>query len=228
MSDPAYRLVTAAPSPYGRKVAVALIEKGIAFETTFDLPWADAVETRRYSPLEQLPILLPGAGEPVYDSAMILDWLELAHPDPPLVPAALGDRVACMKLRTLGERLMEIAQSLIFEMHRPAPASAFVVRQSRKIERGLQAAEDLAGERRHLLSPFDQGVIAIATTLLCWEFVVAEGMSPPIEVLAWRERYPELTNLVDDAERRRSFARTRPTSMTVDIGGEMRPRQSSG
>lgn len=227
MSNADYRLVTAAPSPYGRKVAVALLEKGISFETTLDLPWADAVETKRYSPLEQLPILLPPDGEPVYDSALIVDWLELMHPDPPLVPTEIVDRLASMRLRTLGERLMEIAQTLIFEMHRPSPACAFVVRQSRKIERGLQAAEDLAGERSQRPLLFDQGAIAIATTLLCWEFVVAEGMSAPIDVLVWRERYPALTDLVADAECRQSFVRTRPTSMTVDIDGEMRPRQSS-
>ena len=42
-----YRLINARPSPYGRKVAIAMHEKGLPFETLFDLPWADAVETRQ-------------------------------------------------------------------------------------------------------------------------------------------------------------------------------------
>ena len=60
-----YQLINAGPSPYGRKVAVALHEKGIAFETVLDLPWAEAHATRVHSPLEQLPILLPDDGEAV-------------------------------------------------------------------------------------------------------------------------------------------------------------------
>ena len=190
MSEPAYRLINAAPSPYGRKVAVALIEKGLAFETTLDLPWGDAVETRRYSPLEQLPILLLPSGEAIFDSAMIIDWLELVHPDPPLLPTAIGDRIACMKLRTLGERLMEIAQSLIFEMHRAQPAETSVLRQKRKIKAGLQAADRLVQARTKSEITCDQGVIALTTTLLCWEFVIAEGMSPQIDELVWRDCYP--------------------------------------
>lgn len=40
-----YKLVNAGPSPYGRKVAVALHEKGLPFETIYDLPWTEATET---------------------------------------------------------------------------------------------------------------------------------------------------------------------------------------
>ena len=46
-----YTLINAGPSPYGRKVSVALYEKGLPFRTIFDLPWAEAVETRQHSPL---------------------------------------------------------------------------------------------------------------------------------------------------------------------------------
>ena len=218
-----YRLINARPSPYGRKVAIALHEKGLPFENVFDLPWGEAVETRRHSPLEQLPILLPPSGEPVFDSGFILDWLEWTHPDPALLPVDLEARVAARRLQVLGERLMEIAQGLIFESFRAEPATATVERLGRKIPSGLTAVErrvcgeplPCGEEAIHL------GHIALGSTLLCWEFVVAEGMSPPLDELIWQDRYPALSALVERLEDRPSFAATRPGSMKVDIAAEM-------
>ena len=71
-----YTLINARPSPYGRKVAIALIEKGISYDVQYDVPWASGTCTPEYSPLEQLPILVSADDERIYDSTYILDWLE--------------------------------------------------------------------------------------------------------------------------------------------------------
>lgn len=225
MSDAPYRLITAGPSPYGRKVAVALAEKGIVCETVYDLPWADAVETRRYSPLEQLPILVPANGDPIYDSAMILDWLELVHPTPALVPHDLPERLNCMRRRLLGERLMEVMQALVFELHRDDPATATVDRLTRKLNRGLAALEAEVDAHGGGGPPCDQGVIATSTTLLCWEFVIEQGIAPPIDALQWRGRYRKLTEQVAEAQKRPSFAATAPLPMEIDIRSEVFERR---
>jgi glutathione S-transferase len=218
-----YRLVNARPSPYGRKVAVALKEKGLAFEIIYDLPWSDAVETRQHSPLEQLPILLVDGEDPVYDSSFILQWLEARHPEPPLLPRDPEERIAALRLQMLGERLMEVAQALIFETHRPQPSPQGIDRATRKILRGLSELERLLKADRQRLpeGSIHLGHIAIATTLIIWEFVVAEKMSPPIDALVWRGRYPRLTELISELEERPSFQATRPQSMAVDIGAEV-------
>lgn len=216
-----YSLINAGPSPYGRKVAVALHEKGLPFETIFDLPWSDAVETRKHSPLEQLPILLVPGGEPVFDSCFILDWLEWVHPEIPLLPAKLADRIAARRLQVLGERLMEITQSIIFESHRAMPSDALLERQSRKIVSGLQAVDIMLSNRplKNDLHPH-LGDIALATSLLCWEFVVGEGISPALDIFTWRSRYPAITECVAKLERRPSFEHTHPRSMQIDIAAE--------
>ena len=218
-----YRLINARPSPYGRKVAVALHEKGVPFEAVFDLPWAEAVETRKYSPLEQLPILLVDGEEPIFDSSFILQWLEIRHPDPPLLPVNPDDRIAALRLQTLGERLMEVAQSLIFEQYRHPPSGPVVERATRKLSAGLAHADELVG-RASLLEPDEPvhlGHIAIGTTLAVWEFVVAEGMSPPLDALVWRDRCPRLTALLACLEQRSSFRATLPQTMAVDIEAEV-------
>lgn len=218
-----YRLINARPSPYGRKVAVALHEKGVPFETIYDLPWADAVETRQHSPLEQLPILLVPGEEPIYDSSYILRWLEAHHPEPALLHRDRDEQLAALKLQTLGERLMEIAQSVIFETYRPQPSEHAIDRGTRKIIRGLAEVERLIamGKPSSVDRSIHLGQIAVATTLLVWEFVVAEKMSPPIDAFIWRGRYPALTALIAELELRPSFVATRPQSMKVDIAAEV-------
>ncbi|MEG8019603.1 glutathione S-transferase N-terminal domain-containing protein [Sphingomonas sp. LR55] len=139
-----YRLVNARPSPYGRKVAIALIEKGIPFEVIDDEPWSDHTRTGDYGPLRQLPILITPDGYNVCDSSHILDWLEIVHPIPRLLPAMQSERIFALNMRTLGERLMEIAQGLIFEMYRDSPSSAYIARQTQKIYGGLVELERLS------------------------------------------------------------------------------------
>jgi glutathione S-transferase len=218
-----YRLINAPPSPYGRKVAVALHEKNIPFEIIFDLPWADALETRQHSPLEQLPILLVEGEESVYDSSFILQWLEARHPEPPLLPRDIEQRIAAIKVQMLGERLMEIAQSMIFETFRPQPSSQATDRATRKILGGLKEVERLLSRDRAGARADDihLGQIALGTTLLVWEFVVAEKMCPHIDAFVWRGAYPNLTELVTALEARPSFQSTKPQSMAVDIGAEV-------
>lgn len=218
-----YQLINARPSPYGRKVAVALHEKGVPFETKYDLPWADAVETRQHSPLEQLPILLVPGEEPIYDSSYILQWLEAHHPLPALLPPDRDERLAALKLLTLGERLMEIAQAIIFETYRPQPSEQGIDRNTRKIVRGLAEVERLVATAKppSVERPIHLGHIAVGTTLLVWEFVVAEKMSPAIDAFVWRGRYPGLTRMIAGLERRPSFVATEPQSMKVDIAAEV-------
>ena len=70
-----FTLINARPSPFGRKVAIALIEKDIEYAVRYDLPWGGETCTPKYSPLEQLPILIDEKGESIYDSTYILEWL---------------------------------------------------------------------------------------------------------------------------------------------------------
>ena len=218
-----YTLINAGPSPYGRKVSVAMHEKGIAFETVFDLPWSTAVETRKHSPLEQLPILLIPDSAPLYDSCFIMDWLEWNHPEITLLPADIKERGEARQLQVLGERLMEIAQAIIFESHRPTPAEAVMERQCRKIPGGLHAAElMIAHQARGADCIPHMGEIALATTLLCWEFIVGEKLSPDLDIFKWRGRYPHITKRIEQLSARPSFQRTQPLPMHVDIAGETR------
>lgn len=51
------KLISAIPSPYGRKVRIAFTEKGIPFELLTEVPWHSTTQTPQYNPLEKLPVL---------------------------------------------------------------------------------------------------------------------------------------------------------------------------
>lgn len=214
----AFTLVNARPSPFGRKVAIALIEKGLDYDVRYDVPWGPGTCTPQYSPLEQLPILIAEDGETIYDSTYILEWLEVRFPERPLVPPGVAARLEARKRQMLAERLMEVAQAIAFEKHRPEPSAAWIDRQTRKVDGVLAELERLYAVRRLRADmPIDLGDIALATTLTLFEFGLATGLIPPTDALVWRERYPGVTAAVALLEQRPSFVRTVPRGMDVDL-----------
>jgi glutathione S-transferase len=220
MDERKMTLINAGPSPYGRKVEIALIEKGIDYDVVYDRPWENGSCTADYSPLQQLPILITNDGGILYDSSYIMLWLESMLPDTSMVPVDAEKRMECAKRQMLGERLMEVAQALIFEHHRPTPSSVWIERQSLKVEGALVAIERLYAERSSPSdSQIDYGDIAVGSTLLVLEHVVKASLSPDLACFRWRGRYNALTSRIVTLEGRESFRRTAPIAMTVNIGG---------
>jgi len=213
-----FTLINARPSPFGRKIAIALIEKGLRYEVVYDVPWGESTITPNHSPLEQLPILITSDGETVYDSTFILEWLETRFPEPPLLPVDANARLEAKKRQMLGERVMEIAQNLIFETLRPAPSQPWIDRQTRKILSGLSELNRIyATDDIQKRATADLGDIAVFTSLDAFEFGMEQGLIPPIDALIWRERYPALTQSSMSIASRSSFIQTRPQMMDVNL-----------
>ena len=132
-----YQLISATPSPYARKVRIALAEKGIPFELLTEVPWDSSTSTPRYNPLEKLPILLPGDGTSVYESSYILQYLELKHPQVPLVPKDIDAHLASRKLEVLCDGVCDAVVLSLFEKMRAGGCSPeWLALQRRKIEGG--------------------------------------------------------------------------------------------
>ena len=215
----AFTLINARPSPFGRKVAIALIEKSLEYSVIYDMPWGEDTRTPEFSPLEQLPILIAADGQRIYDSTYILEWLERRYPHPALLPEDTDEALHQKLVQMLAERLMEISQSLIFEMQRPAPSEAWIDRQSRKISSGLAELDRQIGDQPPGHDqPLLLGDIATGATLLALEFGIRHDFCPDLALLRWRQRYPNLCHYIGQIEERPSFVSTRPELMDVDLG----------
>lgn len=105
-------------SPYAQKVKMALREKGLAFETR--LPSGIGAGTTddafgRASPRREVPAFIDG-DTAIFDSRIIVDYIEDKWPTPPLLPPAPADRARCRmieeavdtQLEAIGWGLMEL------------------------------------------------------------------------------------------------------------------------
>jgi len=96
------RLISATPSPYARKVRIALAEKNIPFELITEVPWNHGALTEQHNPLAKLPVLLLEDGTSIFDSRYILEYLELTYPQVPLLSEDVQLRLLAKKIRGVG------------------------------------------------------------------------------------------------------------------------------
>lgn len=207
-----YRLISATPSPYARKVRIALAEKGIPFTLSTEVPWNDTTETPAHNPLEKLPVLILPDGRGIYESRYILEWLEAKHPTPPLLPPDIDGVLAARQVEVIADGICDATVLLFWERHRdPAQQSApWIARQRRKVEGGLRALEALAAERgdRWLVGDaFGLAEIAAGTVLAYLKVRYAE--------LDWPMRHPALLRLHETLEQRPSFQATYPVPQVI-------------
>ena len=77
-------------SSYAQKVKIALREKGLAFEASLPEDFGTGRVGTRFAeanPRREVPVLLVDDATPIFDSPVILDYIETRFPDPPLLPA---------------------------------------------------------------------------------------------------------------------------------------------
>lgn len=134
-----------ATSPFGRKVVVAAIERGIEFEERFVDVFRPG-ELDLYNPLRQIPTLVRPDGTAVFDSAVILAYLDTQHDGSPLVPADTA--WPAWTRAALADGLMEAVLQRTMERRRPADRQdeATLRRLEDRIGRSLAALESVAAD----------------------------------------------------------------------------------
>lgn len=199
------KLISALPSPYARKVRIALFEKGIPFELITETPWESTTQTPRHNPLEKLPILLTEQGEALYESHFILEWLETYHPDPPLLAAEPAPRLRAKQVEVVADGICDALVLLFWESQRDPDKQSlpWMERQMRKVDGGMRAlagwvsgVEFIVGDRF--------GLADIAAATVCRYLDIRYPDYP------WRTRHPALADFSNRMERRSSFRATLP------------------
>lgn len=204
------KLLSATPSPYARKVRVALAEKAVEFELVTEVPWNADTATPDHNPLEKLPVLILDDGEAVFESDFILEWLEAKYPDPPLYPDNSDMRLAARRFEVVADGVCDAFVLHVFERMRDADkqSQAWMDRQARKIEGGIR---DLAAH----VSPTgfcvgDAFTIADIAVVTVMQYL--DRRYPECE---WRSLYPALADAVERLVDRTSFAATMPVPQSI-------------
>jgi glutathione S-transferase len=204
-----FKLISATPSPYARKVRIALTEKGLPFELITEVPWDSTTLTPRYNPLEKLPVLLLPDGSSVYESSYILQYLELKFPQIPLLPSDIDGQLAARKLEVLCDGVCDAVVLSLFERMRDAGGSPeWLARQRRKIEGGIAEMARLVESRLWAVGDrFSLGDIAVGTAV--------GYLSVRFQELDWRTRHPNLAALSERLAQRPSFMNSQPYAQTI-------------
>ena len=204
-----FKLISATPSPYARKVRIALAEKGLPFELLTEVPWHATTATPLYNPLEKLPVLLLPDGGSVFESSYILQYLELKHPTPALLPDDIDGKLLARKFEVLCDGVCDATVLTMFEKRREGGGSPeWLARQRRKIDAGVAAMARLVGTRDWAVGDrFSLGDIAVGTLVAFLSVRLAE--------LDWRTLHPNLATFSDRIEQRESFRNSVPYAQLI-------------
>ncbi len=104
-----------AVSNYYNKVKMALLEKGVPFEEVYTPTRSTDPAVQAASPLRKIPYLMTPQG-PLAESQVIVDWIEQAYPQPPLMPADPFQAAKVRELTTFIDWHLEMAARQVYGM----------------------------------------------------------------------------------------------------------------
>ena len=97
------KLIASPTSPYARKVRIALVEKRIDCEFVEDSPWSPETKATLHNPLGKVPVLVLDDGTSLYDSRVIVEYLDTVSPVSRLIPEPSRQRIAVKRWEALAD-----------------------------------------------------------------------------------------------------------------------------
>lgn len=199
------KLIGSLTSPYVRKARIVLAEKKIEYDLDIQSPWDEDSVVPDYNPLGKIPVLVLDDGTPLFDSRVIVEYIDNVTPNNKLFPAPNRERTEVKRWEALADGLLDAAVAARLESQRPAgeQSKIFIRRQREKIMRSLAFMARELGEQSFCMgTPMTLADIAVGTALgyLLFRF-------PDIE---WGQAHPNLARLYDKLSQRPSFQDTLP------------------
>ena len=198
-------LIGSYASPFVRKARIVLAEKRIEYEFVVDNPNDAGSRVSDFNPLGKVPVLVTDDGAAIYDSSVIVEYLDAISPVGRLIPEPGRQRIQVKRWEALADGLVEAAVLCVLESRRPAKeqSRAWVERQMGKVNQGLQvASHDLAEKSWCAGESYTLADIALGCALGYLDFRFAE--------LDWRTRHPNLKRHAGKLFKRPPFEATEP------------------
>ncbi|MEP6943159.1 MAG: glutathione S-transferase [Betaproteobacteria bacterium] len=199
------KLYTAATSPYSRKVRIVLIEKKIECEYVDANPWDAQSAVPQFNPLGKIPVLILDDGTMLYDSRVIVGYLDTVTPVSRLIPEPSRQRIAVRRWEALADGVCDAVLSVVRETKRPAhqQSSEWIAYQGLKMQRGVAEMSSDLGDRAWCSG--DAYTLADIATGCALGYL---DLRQP--AIAWRTEFPNLLKLAEKLAKRSSFAETAP------------------
>ena len=199
------KLITSLTSPFGRKARIVLLEKKIPFQLQVENPWLPDSIVPTFNPLGKVPVLVLEDGVSVFDSRVIVEYLDHVSPVGHLIPNEPKSRMMVRGVEALADGVTDAAV-LVFMEKKRAPeqqSSDWLVLQEKAMFRGLEALAEALGEKPwYLGNSMTLADIACGCMLGYLDFRFSE--------IEWRSAHPNLAKLSDKLATRASFKETVP------------------
>ena len=202
------KLIGSAASPYVRKVRVVLAEKRLDYQFVIEDVWAADTTISNSNPLGKVPCLIMEGGEAMFDSRVIVEYLDTLSPVGKLIPQQGRERAEVKTWEALADGVMDAGVLWRLEATWSGRAdgersAAWIERQRAKVEDGVAAMAKGLGDK-----PFCSGIhlslsdIAVGCTLGWLDLRFPE--------IDWRGDHANLAKLYDKLMLRPSFIDTKP------------------
>ena len=202
------KLIGSTTSPYVRKVRIVMSEKKLDYQFVLEDVWAADTQMARFNPLGKVPCLVMEGGEAVFDSRVIVEYLDTLSPVGKLIPSGGRERAEVKTWEALADGLLDAA--ILARMEdiwtlRPAEqrSQAWIDRQLGKIDLALKAMAQGLGDK-----PFCSGIhfslsdVAVGCALGYLDF--------RFPAVGWRAAHPNLAKLAEKLATRQSFIDSLP------------------
>ncbi len=193
-------------SPFVRKVRIVLAEKKIECETEWVDVMAPDTPINQRNPLGKVPALMLDDETALFDSRVIVEFLDNVSPFSRLIPDENRERIAVRRWEALTDGVIDAGILIRYESLRvkKEQSDAWVERQKGKVERGLAAMSAELGERPWCHgNGYTLADIAFGCCLGWLDFRKPAGIE-------WRGKYPNLVKHFDKLMERPSFQDTVP------------------
>jgi len=202
------KLIGSNTSPYVRKVRIVMVEKKLDFVLVTEDVWAAETTIAEVNPLGKVPCLVMEGGEALFDSRVIVEYLDTLSPVGKLIPSVGRERAEIKTWEALADGVLDAAILARLEATWDGRAQtersqAWIDRQVEKIHSSLKAMAKGLGDK-----PFCAGIhLSLADIAVGCALGYLDFRFPEIE---WRASYPNLKKLQDKLMLRPSFAETKP------------------
>ena len=201
------KLIGALTSPYVRKVRIVMAEKKLDFQLVLTDVW-NSQEILQSNPLGKVPCLVTEAGESIFDSRVIVEYLDALSPVGRLIPPSGRERAECRTWEAMADGILDASimarMEAIWAGRTPEQRSqAWIDRQMSRVDGTLAAlSTGLADKPWCTGNAFGLADVATGCALGYLDF-----RFPHID---WRARHANLARLAEKLAQRPSFAETLP------------------
>jgi len=192
-------------SPYARKVRIVALEKHLNLALQEVVLGAEDSPVLQYNPLGKVPVLILENNEGLYDSRVIVEYLDTKTPGSKLVPTDASARITVIRWCALADGICDASIAVMLEQRKPSDQQSepFISKQMAKVEHGLAALNaDINKKKWCVDETFSLADIAVGCMLGYIDLRFKD--------MGWQEQYPNLSKHYTILSKRPSFKETMP------------------